>query len=392
MPANPSSGLFALLFGKNTSGVRGQRPRLPVGPVGSPLMALAVLALLASPSPLAAQSFEKIAADLEEPWALAFLPDGSFLVTERDGALLRFGAGGGAALGRVSGLPRVAALGQGGLLDVMIPRSFTTTRRVWLSYAAPVGDGLGTAAGFGRLSEDGQRLEGFSPVMTPLPRPGGRHFGSRLVEASDGTVYLTTGDRGSAPLAQDPTRPEGKVLAFTADGAPKTHAAFAEIPGVFPGLHSIGHRNIQGAALDANGQLWTVEHGARGGDELNLIEGGRNHGWPLISYGTDYDGSKIGQGSAAPGLEQPVTYWVPSIAPSGLAVHSGKTYPDWAGQMFTGSLNSGFLSKLDPASGFAETRIEADETGRVRDVTEGPDGRIWFLSVLDGAVYALSPD
>ncbi|MDG1280960.1 MAG: PQQ-dependent sugar dehydrogenase, partial [Pseudorhodobacter sp.] len=117
-----------------------------------------------------------------------------------------------------------------------------------------------------------------------------------------------------------------------------------------------------------------------------------NHGWPLISYGTDYDGSKIGQGSAAPGLEQPVTYWVPSIAPSGLAVHSGKTYPDWAGQMFTGSLNSGFLSKLDPASGFAETRIEADETGRVRDVTEGPDGRIWFLSVLDGAVYALSPD
>jgi aldose sugar dehydrogenase len=380
-----------LLFGTNTSGVRGPPPPPQAASQALAVLAFVFLGSVFAPTPTIAQSFEKIADGLEEPWGLAFLPDGGFLVTERDGALQRFAADGGAALGQVSGLPRIAAVGQGGLLDVMIPRDFATSRKLWLSYAAPVGDGLGTAAGFGRLSEDGQSLEEFRPVMEPLPRPGGRHFGARLVEGVDGTVYLTTGDRGSAPLAQDPTRPEGKVLAFTPDGAPKTHPDFSGLPGVFPGLHSLGHRNIQGAALDAQGQLWTVEHGARGGDELNLVQGGQNHGWPVISYGTDYDGSKIGEGTSKPGLEQPVTYWVPSIAPSGLTIHSGASFPEWKGHMFTGSLNSGFLSQLDPSADFAETRIEAEETGRVRDVVEGPDGRIWFLSVIDGAVYALSP-
>jgi glucose/arabinose dehydrogenase len=329
---------------------------------------------------------------LDEPWGLDFLPDSGFLITERGGRLLHF-AGGGAAAQSVSGLPEVVVGGQGGLLDVMVTRDFRTSRRVWLSYAGPAdGGGAGTAAGFGRLSEDGTRLEEFRVVHAPASRNGGRHFGARLVEARDGTVFLTTGDRGADMLAQDIRRPEGKVLAFTADGTPQTAPAFASMATAVPGLHSFGHRNIQGAAMDAAGQLWTVEHGARGGDEVNEVEPGRNYGWPVISYGRHYSGLRIGEGTERPGMEQPVHYWDPSIAPSGLTVVSGRMFSDWKGHFLTGSLNSGFISRLDPANGFREHRIETDETGRVRDVVEAPDGAIWFLSVVDGAAYRMTPD
>jgi aldose sugar dehydrogenase len=334
-------------------------------------------------------SVSAMATGLDEPWALAFLPDGSFLITERAGRLTLFPPEGGRGQ-PVGGLPEVYAEGQGGLLDVMVPRDFATSREVWLSYAEPQGGGAGTAAGRGWLSEDGTRLDTFEPLFqSPEGGQGGRHFGSRLVEAADGTVFLTIGERGTGPdgmEAQDGTRAEGKVIHLARDGSPATLQ-----DGLLPGVYSMGHRNPQGAALDAAGQLWVTEHGAQGGDELNRILPGRNYGWPVISYGRDYDDSPIGIGTEAPGMEQPVHYWDPSIAPSGLMIYQGSLFPDWQGDIFTGSLKFGFLSRLDPETGYKEERIEGPETARTRDVREAPDGAIWFLSVGNGAAYRMVP-
>lgn len=327
---------------------------------------------------------------LDEPWALGFLPDGDVLITERDGRLLLSRDG---AIAPISGVPEVFAQGQGGLLDVMIPRDFSQSREVWLSFAAPVPGGAATAVGKGRLSEDGRKLEGFQTLYVGEGRSGGRHFGSRLVEHADGTVFLTTGDRGTGPggmQSQDPALVEGKVIHLNRDGTPAT-----QIEGWRPGVYSLGHRNAQGADLGADGALWLVEHGAQGGDELNRVTEGRNYGWPVISYGENYGGGKIGEGTSRPGMEQPMHYWDPSIAPSGMVVYSGKLVPDWQGDIFFGSLNSDFLGRLDPdqpgPTGFAEERISAPETGRVRDVVEAPDGAIWFASVYDGTIYRLAP-
>lgn len=327
---------------------------------------------------------------LEEPWAIGILPDGAVLVTERSGQLLLQRDG---EVISVKGMPQVFDDGQGGLLDVMVPADFATSREVWLSFAAPVEGGGATAAGVGRLSGDGTRLEGFRTVFTGDGYPGGRHFGSRLVEMPDGTIALTTGDRGTGPeglQAQDPASSLGKVILLNRD----VTAAVAQ-DGWLPGALSLGHRNIQGAALDLAGRLLTVEHGARGGDELNAPQPGKNYGWPVISYGINYNGDPIGEGREKAGMEQPLHYWDPSIAPSGLLVYSGKLVPEWRGDIFFGSLNSDFLGRLDPDSpsetGFAEERISGPETGRVRDVVEAPDGSIWFLSVIDGAVYRMAP-
>ena len=333
---------------------------------------------------------EAMATGLEEPWSIGFLPDGRFLVTEREGRLTLFPAEGGGPMARISGLPQVAAIGQGGLLDVLIPRDFAQSREVLLSYAvAQSGGGEGTALGVGRLSEDGTRLEGFRPLFEMRPgSAGGQHFGSRMVEASDGTIFLTIGDRGAGQPAQDMRRHEGSVVRLSRDGA-GGDPAFG--PGALPELYSKGHRNPQGAALDESGRLWVVEHGAQGGDELNLVEAGRNYGWPVIAYGRTYGGGKIGIGTAAPGMEQPVMYWDPSIAPSGLMIYSGNLFPEWQGDIFTGSLKFDFIARLDPQAGFAEERLQSPETGRVRDVRQGPGGAIWFLSVTEGAVFRIVP-
>lgn len=326
---------------------------------------------------------------LDEPWGIDFLPDGAFLVTERDGRLLLVTDG---VARSVPGAPEVLAQGQGGLLDVLVPRDFASSREVWLSFAASGQGGGATAAGKGWLSEDG-RLEGFQTVFLGDGYPGGRHFGSRLVEMANGTIALTTGDRGTGPIgmdAQDPMVSPGKVILLNRDGTP----AIA-LEGWLPGALSLGHRNIQGATLDLSGRLLTVEHGARGGDELNAPQAGRNYGWPVISYGLNYNGDPIGLGAALQGMEPPLHYWDPSIAPSGLMVYSGRLVPEWRGDIFYGSLNSDFLGRLDPdtpsETGYAEERLSTPQTGRVRDVVEAPDGSIWFLSVTNGAVYRLSP-
>lgn len=334
-----------------------------------------------------------VAEGLDEPWAIAFLRDGGFLVTERDGRLKHFAAPLTDPV-LIEGLPQVELDGQGGLLDVMIPADFASSREVWLTYAKPQEGGSGTAIGKGVLAADGTRLEGFATVYEMPPgSSGGRHFGSRLVEAADGTIFATFGDRGTGPegmAAQDPSRGEGKVIHIDRQGAPATL-----LPGMLPGAYSLGHRNPQGAALDLTGRLLTVEHGAQGGDELNAPAAGKNYGWPIISYGINYDGNTIGVGISSPGLEQPLHYWDPSIAPSGLMVYSGALIPAWRGDLFFGSLNSDYLGRLNPdtlsATGYDEERIASVETGRVRDVVEAPDGSIWFLSVANGAAYRMAP-
>jgi glucose/arabinose dehydrogenase len=349
-------------------------------------LGLSGIAGLALPRTAAAQDLavSPVVDGLDEPWAVAFLPGWRFLITERGGRMTLHGDG---AARRIGGLPGLAVAGQGGLLDVMVPRDHAASNVLWLSYAASVEGGACTALARARL--EGDRLADLTVVHQGPGTSGGRHFGSRIVEAPDGTVFVTAGDRGAGPNAQEVTRPEGKVLAFAPDGQPRTADAFSG-QDVVPGLWSYGHRNPQGACLDLDGNLWLCEHGARGGDEINRVEPGRNYGWPVITHGVDYDGSPIGEGRAKEGMEQPAFFWDPSIAPSGLTVCSGRMFPDWTGHFLTGSLNSDLIARVDPAT-WTETRIEAPQTARVRDVREAPDGSIWFLSVNTGTLWRMTP-
>lgn len=329
---------------------------------------------------------------LDEPWGIDFLPDGGILVTERDGRLLHVRSDGTRL--DVDGIPEVAADGQGGLLDIMVPRDFSESREVFLSFSAPQGRGAGTALAVGRLSTDGVMLEGTRVIFEMSQgSSGGRHFGSRIVEAQDGTLFLTIGDRGDRPSAQDLSRHSGSIVRVARDGSVPADNPFASLSGAQPEIWSYGHRNPQGAALDADGQLWVNEHGARGGDEVNLIERGANYGWPIISYGTHYSGARIGEGTEREGMEQPMHYWDPSIAPSGMMIYSGALWPEWRGDVFVGSLKFGLISRLErQVDGLAEVeRMEGPETARVRDIVEAPDGSIWFLSVGQGAAYRMVP-
>jgi glucose/arabinose dehydrogenase len=332
----------------------------------------------------------KTADAFDEPWAIGHLPGGGILVTERGGAVIHLAADG--ARHRLAGVPEVVAQGQGGLLDVMIPRDFADSREVFLSYVAEKDGAVGTALGMGRLNADGTALEGFTRLWQQASHGGtGRHFGSRIVEAADGTVFLTIGDRGDRPSAQDLRNHNGAVIRLTRSGEVPEDNPFARQQGAQPEIFSYGHRNPQGAALDLDGALWVVEHGARGGDEVNAVRPGANYGWPVISYGTHYSGDRIGAGTAQPGMEQPALYWDPSIAPSGMMVYSGKLWPEWQGDIFVGSLKFDYIARLSDTPLSEVEQLSANETGRVRDVVEGPDGAIWFLSVHEGALYKITP-
>ncbi|MXU66141.1 PQQ-dependent sugar dehydrogenase [Oceanomicrobium pacificus] len=328
---------------------------------------------------------------LDEPWAIAFLDNRRYLITERDGRLLYFD--GSESSKRVDGVPNVYAEGQGGLLDVVVARDFASSGEIFLSYAERRGGAGATAVARARFDPTGPRLTGVTPIfrMSTASR-GGRHFGSRIVEARDGTLLVTLGDRGAAERAQDPQVHNGKVVRITRRGGVPSDNPFVG-GGALPEIYSLGHRNAQGAALDAQGRYWTVAHGAQGGDEINQPRPGRNYGWPRISYGRNYNGSKIGEGTSAPGLEQPAFYWDPSIAPSGLMIYSGRLWPAWRGQFFVGSLKFDMISRLAPSgSGFTEAeRMFSGVYSRIRDVREAPDGSIWFLSVGDGATYRITP-
>jgi aldose sugar dehydrogenase len=364
----------------------------------SGLFLVAMLAALLG-TPVAAASLdasvgalkvERVARGLDTPWSLGFLPDGGFLVTERDGRLWHFAADG--SRNAVAGVPEVWADGQGGLLDVMVPRDFATSRALFLSFSKPQPGGAGTALGVGRLSAGADVLDDFRVIfeMTPGGRRG-QHFGSRIVEAPDGRLFLTIGDRGEGALAQDRSRHNGSILRLNRDGSLPADNPFAAEGGAAAAIWSYGHRNPQGAALDGTGQLWAVEHGAKGGDEVNRIAPGVNFGWPVIAYGRNYDGSQIGVGQAREGMAQPDFYWDPSIAPSGLAVYSGALWPEWRGALLVGSLKFDHIAVLDPAD-WSQEVLRSGEMARVRDVREAPDGTIWFLSEDRGAVYRISPD
>lgn len=356
-----------------------------------------ILALAVMAAPAAALETDagrmvltQVASGLEEPWAVAPLPDGSLLVTERGGTLKLFRDG---QAQEVTGAPRVAVSGQGGLLDVTLARDFDTSRTVFLTYAKPQRRQAGTALAAAELSADGSSLENLRVLFESAPGGNtGRHFGSRVVEGTDGTLFVTIGDRGDRPSAQDRSLHNGSVVRVNRDGTVPADNPFVGQDGVQPEIWSYGHRNPQGAGLDGNGTLWTAEHGARGGDEVNRIEKGANFGWPVISYGVHYSGAKIGDGTAKEGMEQPAHYWDPSIAPSGLLVYSGDMFPEWQGDMFVGSLKFSYISRLEISGDTAREveQIESDDTLRVRDIVQDHDGSILFISVGNGSVYRIS--
>jgi aldose sugar dehydrogenase len=339
---------------------------------------------------------ETVARGLEHPWGLAFLPDGRMLVTERPGRLRLVGADG-AVSPPLAGVPAVAARGQGGLLDVALDPDFATTRLVYLSFAEP-GEGgtAGTSVARGRLAAAG--LVDVTVIYRQQPQVrGAGHFGSRLVFGRDGTLFVTQGDRqGYRERAQDLTQGMGKVMRLHPDGGIPAGNPFAGRPDAQPGIWSYGHRNVQGAALHpGTGELWTVEHGARGGDELNVVRAGRNYGWPVITYGVDYSGVRIGEGTARAGMEQPVYYWDPVIAPSGLAFYTGDRYPGWTGSLFVGSLTPGGLVRLVLEEGRVtrEERFLGGLGERIRDVVQGPDGFLYLLTDSgDGRVLRVVPE
>ncbi len=348
------------------------------------------------PAPVDSVRIQPVLTGLKEPWSLAFLPDGGFLISERGGRLSLVKDG---RAQPVEGTPTVYARGQGGLLDVVVARDFAKTRAVFLSFAQPRPGGAGTALATAHLSADetSPSLENLRVIFAMRRATSGdRHFGSRIVEAPDGNLFLTIGERGEREKAQSLEHHNGKVIRVARDGAippGNPFAADSATASALPEIWSYGHRNPQGAALDLAGNLVLHEHGARGGDEVNAIRAGANYGWPVIAYGRHYWGGKIGEGAAKPGMEQPLHYWDPSIAPSGMLVYSGKLWPHWRGDVFVGSLKFDYLARLDPEQGWREAgRITSPQTARVRDVREAPDGSIWFLSVGNGAVYKITPE
>jgi glucose/arabinose dehydrogenase len=343
-------------------------------------------------------SVETVARGLEHPWALAFLPDGRILVTERPGRV-RIVERDGRLSGPLAGVPAVAARGQGGLLDVAIDPRFNENRLVYLSYAEAAEDGTsGTAVARGRLGDAG--LENVEVIYRQQPKVrSGGHFGSRLVFARDGKLFVTQGDRQSSAFrrqAQDLSSGIGKIVRINADGTTPRDNPFVGRDGARPEIWSYGHRNAQAAALDpATGQLWTVEHGAAGGDELNHPEAGKNYGWPTITYGVDYSGSTIGEGTEKAGMEQPVYYWDPVIAPSGMVCYTGDKYPGWQGSVFVVAMSPGALVRLTLVIGRVrrEERYLGDLGARIRDVQQGPDGLLYLVTDSpDGQLLRVIPN
>lgn len=327
-----------------------------------------------------------VATDLESPWGLAFLPEGRFLVTERPGRL-RVVAANGTVGAPVAGLPRIDASGQGGLLDVLADAGFAANRTLYFCYSEPDASGSvnSTALASAQLSADSSRIEGVKVIFSQRPKVSSRsHFGCRIVEARDGTLFMTLGDRFSRrDDAQKLDNHNGKVIRIRKDGTVPPDNPFVGRQGALPEIWSYGHRNGQGATLAPDGRFWMHEHGAQGGDEINVPQAGRNYGWPVISYGENYGGGKIGEGTAKAGMEQPLHYWVPSIAPSGMAFLTSDRYgAAWKGNLFVGSLKFGYVDRivLKDNKVVSEHKLLEDGNARIRDVKQGPDGFLYVLT------------
>lgn len=342
---------------------------------------------------------ETIATGLEHPWAVAVLPDGTYLVTERPGRMrtIRDGKVG----APISGVPEVYARGQGGLLDVELDPKFTSNRTLYFTASVATGGRSGTAVFRARLSQDEKQLTDVKRIflMNKLSR-GNIQYGSRIAIARDGSLFVSLGDRGEQDRAQDFHDDAGSIIHIKADGSipadnPFKAGPFKDGKSALPEIWSKGHRNPQGITFDtATNKLYTAEHGARGGDEINTPEAGKNYGWPVISYGVNYSGTKIGVGTAKAGMEQPLFYWDPSIAPGAITVYRGKMFPEWNGDLLVTALKFKLLSRLsrDGSGKITEReRMFEDEFGRMRDITVAPDGALLITTDEDeGALLRVS--
>jgi aldose sugar dehydrogenase len=328
---------------------------------------------------------ETVAGGLVHPWSLAFLPDGRMLVTERPGRL-RIVTRDGKLSPPLSGVPRVFASGQGGLLDVALDRDFAQNRTIYFSFAEPFDGGGRTALARARLDAgEAPRLADVNVIYRQHGPPSrGGHFGGRLVQASDGNLFLTNGEHFTdRDMAQTLDNDLGKVVRITPDGAAPKDNPFVGKTGARPEIWSYGHRNPQGLAINpADGKLWEQEHGPQGGDEINIIEKGKNYGWPVIGYGIDYSGAKIHESTAKPGMEQPVWHWTPSIAPSGMAFYTGDLFKGWKGSLINGALKFQMLVRLELQGDrvVKEERLLQGLRERIRDVRQGPDGALYLLT------------
>lgn len=326
-----------------------------------------------------------VASGLEHPWGLALLPDGGWLVTERPGRM-RIVTARGAVGEPIAGLPPVDARGQGGLLDIIVGPTFADDRLIYWSYAEPREGGNATSVARGRLSDDGARVDNAQVIFRALPTyDGGAHFGSSLAFDDAGHLFVTLGDRSDRPMrpqAQDLGSHMGKTIRINADGSVPSDNPFVGREGALPEIWSLGHRNVQGIAISGD-QVWTVEHGTRGGDEVNLDRAGLNYGWPEVAYGIEYRGAAINEGiTAREGTEQPVYYWDPVIAPGGMTVYDGAMFPGWRGNLLVAALKEKHIARLvlDGDRVVGEERLLTDLGERVRDVAVGPDGAVWAIT------------
>ena len=332
---------------------------------------------------------------LENPWAVAFLPDGRMLVTERAGRMRLVGADFSLDPKPIEGLPESIERGQGGLFDVVLHPQYAQNGWIYWAYNAPGVGGWGTALARGKLQ--GQRMTEVQVLFSMQPKTrSSQHFGGRIVFDKAGMLYLTLGDRGDKDRAQKLDDHAGSVIRLHDDGRVPADNPFAKRAGALPEKWTLGNRNIQGAALHPQtGELWTHEHGPQGGDEVNVMRSGLNYGWPVITYGVNYGlGTRIGEGQAKPGMVQPLHIWVPSIAPSGMAFVSGSQFPQWQGNVLVGALRGQMLVRLvlDGEKVIREERLLQGRAGRIRDVRMGPDGLVYLLSDdPDGALMRLEP-
>ncbi len=337
---------------------------------------------------------DKVTEKLRQPWGMAFLPDGAVLITEKQGRL-RLLAQGKLHPKPITGLPRMKIKGQGGLMGLAIHPQFKENRWVYLAYANQGVSGWGTDVIRGKLHN--HALTEIEEIFASAPKVGGgRHFGARLVFGKDGALFISLGDRGQRGAAQELGNHIGALIRLNADGSVPADNPFVTKPGAKPEIYTYGNRNMQGMAMHPMTHvIWTHEHGPQGGDEVNVMRAGANYGWPVITYGVNYGiGTKIGEGTARAGMEQPVHKWTPSIAPSGMTFYTGRPFPKWQGDVFVGSLKFGQLVRLrlNGERVTHEERLFNGEFGRIRDVKQGPDGYLYFLTdERAGKLYRIAP-